>query len=184
MLTCVACAFPVSHSLESTAKHSESDRWHPGEGLVRTNPPLGPWLDVWTKCCSGCRRRRRNPSATRNKKSSLCMVEIAAEEWNLHRGEVRIIGAPGRAEALHTLSRFSLDLLLGLGPSVVVVDVMMVDVLRGLLACHQDLGFWICTEEGPMTHRHHSTSPIWGVWTWRVPNHTWWLAARCFKDTG
>lgn len=41
-LTCVACACPASHSLGSTAKHSESGRWHLGEGVVKTHPHRWP----------------------------------------------------------------------------------------------------------------------------------------------
>lgn len=41
-LTCVACACPASHSLGSTAKHSESDQRHLGEGAVKTRPHLWP----------------------------------------------------------------------------------------------------------------------------------------------
>lgn len=37
-VTCVACACPASHFLGSTARHSVSDRWKPGEGIARTRP--------------------------------------------------------------------------------------------------------------------------------------------------
>lgn len=83
------------------------------------------------------------------------------------RGEVGIIGAPWRAEALHALSRLSLNLLLGFGPSVVMVDVVVVDVLCGLPACHQSLGGpRISTEERPVASGQRCNSPIWGARTW------------------
>lgn len=56
-LTCVACAFPASHSLGSTAKHSESGRWQLEEGVVKTRPHRRPSLAVWTKCCSDWRKK-------------------------------------------------------------------------------------------------------------------------------
>lgn len=87
-----------------------------------------------------------------------------AKKLHSRRGEVGIIGAPWRAEALHTLSRLGLDLLLGLGPSVMMVDVVVVDVLCGLLACHQNLGGpRISTKEGPMARGHQSARPLWGA---------------------
>lgn len=86
------------------------------------------------------------------------------QKLHSRRGEVGIIGAPWRAEALHALSRLGLDLLLGLGPSVVMVDVVVVDVLCGLPACHQNLGSpRIRTKEGPVANGHHCTRPIWGA---------------------
>lgn len=90
------------------------------------------------------------------------------------RGEVRIIGAPWRAEALHALSRLGLNLLLGLGPSVVMVDVVVVDVLCGLPSCHKSLGGpRISTKERPVASGQRCNSSIWGARTWRVTSHTW-----------
>lgn len=87
-----------------------------------------------------------------------------AQKLHLRRGKVRIIGASWRAEALHALSRLGLDLLLGLGSSMVMVDVMVVDVLCGLPACHQNLGGpRISTKEGPVATGHQFTCPIWGA---------------------
>ena len=110
---------------------------------------------------------------------------ITARRLHLRRGEVRIVCTPWRAEALHTLSRLCLYLLLGLRSSVVMVDVVMVDVLCGRPACHQNFGGpGIRIKEGPLTRRHHGARPIWGAWARWVPNYTWWLAARCLQDTG
>lgn len=52
IVTCVVCACPASHSLGSTAKHSETGRWHPVEGVVMICPHRWPWLAACTKCCS------------------------------------------------------------------------------------------------------------------------------------
>lgn len=67
------------------------------------------------------------------------------------RCEVGIIGAPWRAEALHTLGRLSLNLLLGLGPGVVVVDVVVVDVFGGRSDWCLNLGGpGVSTKKGPV----------------------------------
>lgn len=80
------------------------------------------------------------------------------------RGEVGIVGAPWRAEALHTLGRLSLNLLLGLGPGVVVVDIVVVDVLGGLPACCQNLGGpRVSTKEGPVARGHSRSYPVRGT---------------------
>lgn len=98
---------------------------------------------------------------------------MLAQKLHSRRGEVGIIGAPWRAEALHTLSCLGLDLLLGLGPSVVMVDVVVVDVLCGLPACHQDLGGpGVSTKEGRVARGHQRARPIWGAGARRVPDHT------------
>lgn len=59
------------------------------------------------------------------------------QKLHSRRGEVGIIGTPLRAEALRTLGCLSLNLLLGLGLSVVMMDVMVVDVLCRLPGRHQ-----------------------------------------------
>lgn len=80
---------------------------------------------------------------------------------HLRWDEVGIIGAPWRAEALHALSRLSLYLLLRLRPSVVMVDVVVVDVLCGLPACHQELrGPGVSTKEGPVAGGQRGNRPI------------------------
>lgn len=100
------------------------------------------------------------------------MLLSTGQKLHSRRGEVGIIGAPWRAEALHALSRLGFDLLLGLGPSVVMVDVVVVDVLCRLPACHQNLGCpRIGTKEGPVASRHHRSRPIWGAGARRVPSH-------------
>lgn len=99
---------------------------------------------------------------------------MLADNWfHSRRGEVGIIGAPWRAEALHALSRLGLDLLLGLGPSVVVVDVVVVDVLCGLPACHQNLGGpGISTKKRPVARGHRRPRPIRGARARRVTGHS------------
>lgn len=101
------------------------------------------------------------------------------------RCEVGVIGAPLRAEALHVLSRFGLNLLLSFGPSMVMVDVVVVDVLRGLPACHQNLsGPLISTKKSRMARGHQNTGLIRGAGTWRVPDDARRLAAGRLQDTG
>lgn len=102
------------------------------------------------------------------------------------RVEVGVVGAPWRAEALHALSRLGLDLLLGLGPSVVVVDVVVVDVLGGLLARHQDLGAGgVRAEERPVVGgRRGAARPVRGARARRVADHARRLAPRRLEDAG
>lgn len=91
------------------------------------------------------------------------LAQIKKKNKYSRRCEVGIIGAPWRAEALHTLGRLSLNLLLGLGPGVVVVDVVVVDVFGGRPARCQNLGGpGVSTKKGPMA-RQGQCRPIRGA---------------------
>lgn len=101
------------------------------------------------------------------------------------RGEVRITGPCWGAEALHALSRLGLHLLLGLGRGVVMMDVVVVNVLRGLSAGHQNFGgHRIRTHGGSMAGRPSGTRPIRRAGARRVAGHARRLAARSLQDTG
>lgn len=104
----------------------------------------------------------------------------ARQELHLRRADVRVCAPCWRAEALHALGRLRLHLLLGPGRSVVMVDVVVMDVLCGRFACHHNFGGGGISPQGGS----EGTGAIRRAGARRVSSHAWRLAAGSLEDAG
>ena len=103
--------------------------------------------------------------------------------WAVPGGEVGVVSAPWRAEALHALGSIGLNLLLGPGSGVMMVDVVVVDVLgrRPAAATQNALG---AAGVGSKEGGDESAGPVWGSRARGVASHPGRLAARGLEDAG
>lgn len=83
---------------------------------------------------------------------------------------VAVVVTARRAAALHPLSRLRFDLLLRLGHSV-VVDVVVVDVLGGLLADEALTHQGTCCRRGHARLQLAHRQAVGGAGTWAMPAH-------------
>lgn len=162
----------VSHLLCPTHPKSSTDRNPPTQAI-----PLREEGGLLSFGWVGWRKARGLPKGLQRRERWVRAFQVA-----LALGEAVVVAA-GWAAALRPLSRLRLDLLLRLGYGV-VVDVVVVDVLGGLL------GDKSLTQEGAGGRRGHarlqfaSWQAIGGAGAGAVPAHAGGLAAGGLQHAG